>query len=130
MPTERDHLNQVQHNEEVADRLLHSQEPSTQWAVTVLFYAALHLVESYFARHGIVYPEPRKSPSHGGRIELIRQRPELQPIVDSYRQLLQDSQNARYDCRQFTLGEVEQMQQTLYTPIVNHVRSLLSSTTT
>jgi hypothetical protein len=47
LPSKDEHLKQAQHNEQLADAL--SKGAYIDWAVTVLFYAALHYVDAVLA---------------------------------------------------------------------------------
>jgi hypothetical protein len=52
MKTEAEHLQQAQDNERFADALLQiGTTDSLQWAVTALYYAAVHWGRAYLAHH-------------------------------------------------------------------------------
>lgn len=95
------HLQQAQHNEELAQQLLSSMEYK-DWAITVTFYAAIHYVEAaFFQNLEIVHTETRTPPNypggyHGYRSDMILEyHPE---IYTSYHNLSQQSRLARYLC--------------------------------
>jgi hypothetical protein len=77
------------------------------WAVTVIFYAALHYIRALAARHHFT-----NISSYGDidrlfeRLRVFRMNP---AIYIDYRQLKDDSRAARYDLRGFVPDEVEDL---------------------
>ncbi|HVA23643.1 MAG TPA: hypothetical protein VMW62_04550 [Chloroflexota bacterium] len=63
----------------------------TDWAVAILFYAAMHHVESFFASAGLP-----AAINHQDRREKVRQHFDL-PLRQMYYRLYQQSRRARYD---------------------------------
>lgn len=53
MPLKSEHLTKAQANEKFADSLDASVYPNADWALTALFYSAVHYVEAYFATKSI-----------------------------------------------------------------------------
>lgn len=49
MPDEGQHLRKAEANEQFVALLDLDKEPSAEWAITALFYSAVHLVEARFA---------------------------------------------------------------------------------
>jgi hypothetical protein len=68
--------------------------PFWDWAVVGLFYSALHYVEGYFRAKKV--PLPPKM-DHGKRLTLVESIPDLIPISADYRELYNESRDARYD---------------------------------
>ena len=100
MPNSTDHILQAKHNEDfyqVIDKKLYSD-----WAMTVLFYAALHYIDAFLDRVGI---DPG---GHQERDKLVQNRKELCPIWHQYKFLKNRSINARYYCGTFTLTQLQQ----------------------
>ena len=126
MPTEAAHLDEVQRNEGVADMLLQSAGPYPEWAITALFYAALHLAEAYFFRIGVGHSAPPQRRVHFQRERLMLRLGALRNVVDSYKILKTYSENARYDCRQFNSEEAVRIKQNFYAPVSQLIRSLLT----
>jgi hypothetical protein len=79
---------QTEQNERLARGLVLLSPQLMDWAVTVCFYAALHLVDSYLARLGI-YPR-----THVEREGLVQRR--LPYIRRNYLRLKHYSLHARY----------------------------------
>lgn len=119
MPSHAEHLAQAQVNEVLSREL--QGGPSLDWAVTTLFYAALHLVEATLAPQG-------HSRTHVERDRTVRQHPQLRPIYGHYRELKERSLQARYDCQMFNLATVQQLQIAEYEAIKNHLRPFLGFT--
>ena len=58
MPNAEEHIHQVQRNQTVLKEALPLPTTSYRcWAVTVMFYTGLHLVERYFAVTGDMHNE-------------------------------------------------------------------------
>jgi hypothetical protein len=89
------------------------------WAVTVLFYAALHLTQAYLQRSEI------SAENHRQRDQEIRSSEELRPILDPYRALKAHSENARYRCRAFSREEFDSILNGVFDTVVAHLNSLL-----
>ena len=116
MVTDAEHLAQFQHNVSVAEQLAASGNYG--WAVTVLFYAGLHILQAYLVRSGALVE------SHVQR-ERQMLRSELLPILDPYTTLRNDSEEARYECRRFSREEFESIRNGSFTSVTTHLRSLL-----
>ena len=79
------------------------QNPFWDWAVTATFYAAVHYVEAYFAK----CKPPIHSTLHKTRDSSIQRDPVLKPLYSTYRELENQSRNARYEAHiPFTQAEV------------------------
>ncbi len=100
MPTSPQHRAKAENNEFFATDV---GEPFWDWAVTGLFYSALHYVEAYLAS---LHP-PFHPPTHQIRDSLIHREPRLRPIYVDYRELQDESRDARYDPAQaYTQNDV------------------------
>jgi hypothetical protein len=93
-----DHLAQARRNYRLYLQLRAGGE-FTEWALTVLFYTAVHLVQAYAAQHGPWVPA-----NHGERAEYIRER--LGPVFHDYRDLQDRSEDVRYDLWTISEGEL------------------------
>jgi len=104
MATEREHLHQAQHNEQFLATFYLPTTSYLDWAVTVIFYAALHYIRALAARHLFTnisrYGELDKL---FNRLPLFRNN---SWVYIDYRQLKDDSRAARYDMRAFSSQEV------------------------
>lgn len=119
MPTKDEHIDQALRNETLADRLDANLNPTQEWRVTLLFYAALHWVEAYLTNIGM------RTFNHSGRQKVISQRPELTQIVVNYFLLKHESEEARYNCKAFAESELSQIRDNYYNPVKQHMQSLL-----
>ncbi len=89
MPSLNEHLAKSEHNEGLADALA-TKTQYFDWAVTVLFYAALHYVDA-------VLSASRTDPlSHEQRHTAMGVNDTLRRIFPEYRSLETMSRNARY----------------------------------
>jgi uncharacterized protein (UPF0332 family) len=106
VPSIEQHLTQATLNEAVAAMLAENQ--SYDWAVTALFYAALHKVQAYLARSDL-YPT-----SHSRREKVLASRPETEPLGELYMLLRTRSEDARYNCLAFSQAEYARLKSIHY----------------
>jgi hypothetical protein len=119
VPSRLAHLAKAESNQALAVALQRGSH--VEWSVTVLFYAALHLVEAILA-------PPVHSKNHLVRDHTVQHHPDLQPIYLHYRELYRRSLDARYNCVMFSVLQVEHLYVTRYEPIKQHLRPLLGFT--
>jgi hypothetical protein len=110
-------MSQVARNENLARRLAAQGEPA--WAITVLFYAAVHLVQSYLASKGAI------PSTHAARETAIERDAALRPITRHYEILKRTSEIARYDCEPFSEADFANAQ-FRYGRLQGHMQRLLS----
>lgn len=122
MPDKNEHMSQALRNDQTVDYLMGDAGASPEWAVTVMFYGALHLLEAYLSTTGVRHVSGEQV-THEERISHMRRDPFLATELNSYRQLRVDSENARYDCRRFTRIEINHIHRTLYSPLATHLSS-------
>ena len=118
MPSQAEHLAKAESNQRLA--LAFQNGPHVDWSVTVLFYAALHLVEAALA--------PVHSTNHADRNPNIQHDPHLNAIYLYYRELYRRSLDARYDCVVFSTVQAQHLYVTRYAPIKRHLQPLLGFT--
>jgi type IV secretory pathway VirB3-like protein len=87
VPTKEEHKAKAVHNETFVATL---KDPYWDWAVTGMFYAAVHYVMAYLATQGI-HPV-----LHHVRNSHIHRDPKLNSIYIDYRELQNNSEDARY----------------------------------
>lgn len=90
MPTTPQHRAKAENNEFFVDE---TGNPFWDWAVTAIFYAALHYVEAYFANQ----VPPLHPGAHQVRNSTVQKDARLTAIYVDYRQLEDESRDARYD---------------------------------
>ena len=71
------------------------------WAVTVLFYVAVHYVQAYFSSLDRSYS------THTTRAAAIHKDSKIRVAYDNYRELENMSREARYECTNFDSGAVK-----------------------
>lgn len=106
MASEAEHLAQARANLNVLRVLLDGADieggARPQWIITIAFYAVVHCLEAQLRAEGVP-----KSTQHRERAMLLMRSSTLpREIVDSYMQLKQWSESARYDLGQFDLAFV------------------------
>jgi hypothetical protein len=97
LPTRDEHVAKAEGNESFAFSIKASDQPSIDWTLTALFYAAVHYVEAYLAKHLDSHLR-----SHLTRDKYIAREPGLRPIWGAYSFLKYYSYNARYEVAGFT----------------------------
>ena len=85
----KDYLGQAKHNRYVADVLSKDNPVSLQWAVTCVFYAALHYVNAYLFHHTRM-----TFVNHGDRDRYVSVH--MRTVFKDYRWLRTKSEDARY----------------------------------
>jgi hypothetical protein len=104
MPTQSEHLAKAQNNKKFASSLSPDTPTSIGWALTALFYSALHYVDAYNAKFNTRFTK------HELRNKDIGRNPILMPIHDDYMDLCTFSYNARYEFVNFGTGHLQEAQ--------------------
>lgn len=124
MPDTRAHLAQAEHNEQFLETLSLPATPYLDWAVTVIFYAALHYIRALAARHQFTNISTYADMDRVfERVPVFRRNREV--YVD-YRQLKDDSRVARYECRSLAASEVTDLRDGELARIRRFVRAQLA----
>ena len=97
------HLAQARHNEDFFGRI--DQSLDSDWAVTALFYAALHYVDAYLFRKNL------NPGDHAERNRMMQANPTTSAIWSHYRRLLDRSWDARYNAATYTPPQIAQLHQ-------------------
>lgn len=118
MPNLDDHLSAARNNERFSEDLI-AERRYLDWAVTGMFYAAIHYVEAYLSLR------TEHSLSHRMRDSEIASDPKLINIFDHYSDLKNDSTQSRYECHIFPVQEVVSRIQPNLVTIKNHISGLL-----
>jgi hypothetical protein len=91
MPSREQHLQKASANKAFAGEIVRDNPTRAGWAITALFYSALHLVEAYNAKFNF------HCASHSQRIDDLDRNPVHRPIRDIFKDLYSYSRNARYN---------------------------------
>ena len=116
MPGVDVHSRQAKHNKAFLTEFNLVQTAYSDWAVTVMFYTALHLIEAYLATKGL-HPA-----DHGVRDNYLTRMTALKPIYRPYRELRHYSEKARYRGARFTTDDISTLSDGLNT-IEEHLAS-------
>ncbi len=120
MPSSTDHIHQANHNRSLATNLSTGTVEYPDWAVTVAFYTALHIVESYFARKRGIH-----SADHKNRDSNFVSFPELRSVYRNYAELKRLSMKSRYQCQLASWNATEvQNAIKLLNKIESHINTL------
>ncbi len=120
MPNLADHILQARHNEEFYQ--VTDKNAFSDWAMTAIFYAALHYIDALLASLGTVDPG-----SHSVRDDQVHKRAELRPIANSYFRLKNRSRNARYCCMSFRPEELQRCFDVELASIRRHIMPIVNS---
>jgi len=119
MPSDVAHLRQAARNAGFLAALRQRATGSPEWAITVAFYTAVHLVEAHFARS-----QPAvHCRSHADRLTQVSLR--LRAIEAEYWALYVASRRARYECIEVSAEEAATELEMNFEPVRTHMRRLL-----
>lgn len=119
MPSRDEHYSKAEHNERFANSFALDSTPYLDWVVTGLFYSAIHYIDAYLAHFHSIHPD-----SHEDRDDKVRRY--LRRINKDYRELKDDSKDARYNMRSFTPDEI--LRQIL--PLLDNIRNAITRSLT
>ena len=114
MPLQAEHISKADRNEAFAVTV--SKTAYLDWAVTIIFYSALHYVDAVLAVSGI-HPD-----NHAQRGAAIGTNATLRVVRGEYRILETLSQNARYRSMRIDGGDLQEAQKNFDT-LKAHLRS-------
>lgn len=114
MPSKDAHLRQANHNETFCSQLLSTE--FLDWAVTGIFYSALHYVDAYLAIKNI-----HPSRHYQGRDRWVATESNLRHIWNQYRWLKDKSEAARYDVKHFTPAEAKDLKENEFEVLKTHI---------
>jgi hypothetical protein len=117
MATKEQHLAQVEKNEALAQHLAGNEEFA--WALTLIFYAAVHLISVYFAQRGAQFK------THAARENAMRRLYEFEQVRRHDDELKRESEFARYDCKPVTVDGF-QRSRLRYGRLQGHMQRMLS----
>jgi hypothetical protein len=100
--TRDEHLTKSRQNEAFAKTIDASSAAGMEWVITIKFYAALHLVQAYFASRTGKVPTV-----HANRATAIQRDMSISGAYDDYRELYDISRTARYDCEDLQAGHLK-----------------------
>lgn len=120
MPTKKEHLKIIENNFET---LSHLSKPDaskyTDWCTTIIFYTALHYIHTALAK-------TQHPSSHQNLQEIINGNPRLKPLYGKYRNLQDDSAQARYMGHKPSIYGMRNSSLKWFEDIQNHVCSKFS----
>jgi len=108
LPTVKEHINKSKYNEKFFEDVKHDYP---DWAVTGLFYAALHLVDAFLSKKGVSVED------HKTRSWYVASVSELKPIYGDYRAMYDYSVNARYKMHVLNVESLNDIYSSFYLKI-------------
>jgi hypothetical protein len=110
MPSTNEHIAIAEENIQLHERFLADSAVPPGWALTVLFYAAVHLARAVGRANGY-----GPYTSHLGFDSVLRNQLHApNHIYGAYKRLKDESESARYDARTFTTDEVRTLRNTKF----------------
>ena len=116
MPTVKEHIRKAEYNEKFFDDI---RDNYPDWAITGLFYSALHYVDAYLKSKQISVED------HKTRSWFINTTKQLKSIYSEYRAMYDYSVNARYKMWIVNEESLDDIYKTFYLPIKKHLKELL-----
>lgn len=125
MGEQRFHINKAERNEQFFQS--HNLESSSfnEWAVVVLFYAAMHYMDAVLARESVLSRSQRHPRDHPQRNRGVANSPTLGPIARLYLNLYQRSRDARYTHISFPDYVLNNLTTMSFQPLKTRARSVL-----
>ena len=117
--TDGDHLVQARLNEFFTDIVLNGDEVHFAWAITAIFYAAVHYGRA------VAVTEEVEITSHIGFAEFFARDLGHQDLYRHYRTMKDLSEKARYDCQPFSEDEVRELAASHLAPFRDAVLQML-----
>ena len=91
MPTRKEHFQKAEGNRNFAESIALTSQPHIEWALTALFYAAVHFVEAYLADTG------QHLKTHKTRDNVVARDSQLRRFFKQYQDLKYYGEAARYE---------------------------------
>lgn len=98
MASKEKHIQKYNKNKQVFNSELFNIENNFDWKVTIIFYAAVHLIEGSI-------DGKTKCTSHKDRYDIVNRS--FRKIIDDYENLYKLSKKARYNCVKIKEYEVD-----------------------
>jgi len=121
MPTPSEHRSKALHNEELLDAHKLAEGKFAGWAITILFYSALHWMRALAAQEGFQIKRYSGTDSEKlalVQIPLFRRSP--QPF-NWYRSLKDASQDARYEMTPYSNADFLDLKQRCFDPFKSFI---------
>jgi uncharacterized protein (UPF0332 family) len=118
VPDRNQHLLRAEGNESLARSQNLNDSLEVDWAITMLFYSALHYIDGFLAGKNF---HPR---DHDARDSEVGNNGTLSPIYNDYRKLKDASRSARYDIANFDRSQFPKFD-SRFTRIKSHVSQYL-----
>jgi uncharacterized protein (UPF0332 family) len=122
MATPREHREKALHNERFLEAQNLPRGEFIDWAVTVLFYSALHWMRALAAQEGY---QIRSYQEEERIFQLVPTLAQDQRVYAWYRQLKDESRDVRYEIKQVSPADFEDLQQNYFNPFKTFVTSKL-----
>ena len=123
MASKKEHLEKALHDERFFNYFDIDTTPFLDWVITGMFYSALHYIRAVASMYKF-----QNIGSYGeldklfDRLFVLKRNPS---IYQDYRQLKDDSRDARYEMRKFSKEEVRDLRDQEFTRIKKFVLSII-----
>jgi len=123
MVTPSEHWSKALHNERFIDVHKLADGEFAGWAVTVLFYSALHWLRALAAQEGFQIERYRGKNSEERAFQQVPLLQESPRLYECYRALKDESQQARYEMKGFSSADFYRLSEDCYEPFKSFVTS-------
>ena len=117
-PTPSDHVRKADENKKFGFGMNAAHPTSAGWALTALFYSALHYAEAYFLKISV------QTDSHADLFDAIKFDPNLRKIYREYRHLFDYGYDARYRLIVYGKADIEKARPSI-DAVERHIKNLL-----
>ena len=118
MPSTEEHIAKADGNSTLALSMKLDSQAKIDWALLILFYAAMPYVEAYLAT------VDQHLRSHSARDNFVGRDPRLRKIFSEYQDLKYYGFNARYEMQKFTASDVA-VATANFTTVKTHIAAVL-----
>ena len=121
-----EHRAKALHNEKLLNEYGLAEGGFAGWAITILFYSALHWFRALAAQEGVqIMSYTGRTDSEKWALDNVRLFADSPRPFDWYRELKDESRAARYEMKQYFAANYHDLRENLYEPFKSFVISHL-----
>jgi hypothetical protein len=119
LPSQQEHMQKAAGNAAFALSIPLTDQTRIDWALVILFYAAVHYIEAYLASSG------QHLKNHTTRDSMVGRDSSLRPVFADYQDLKFYGFNARYEVSGFSAHDITDVASKACARIESHIKSIL-----
>jgi len=125
MATPAEHRAKALHNEKLLNEYALAEGEFAGWAITVLYYCAVHLLRALAAQEGFQIKRYKGKDSEEEAWKSVPQLKHASVAYDCYNILTTASRSARYEMKGYSALDYKNLRQNFYEPFRSFVTSHL-----